>query len=105
MHARQRERGRDVDRLRGGAGHRAAEDRGVQQARQADVAGVASLAPGPLEPVLTRRGPADDLERAGGPLVERVLLDDRPDLLVAALDLLLGPDQSRHVAIASSMLE
>ena len=54
-------------------------------------------------PSCRARRPADHLERPGGPLVERVLLDDGPDLLVAALDLLLGPDQSRHVAIASSM--
>ena len=39
----------------------------------------------------------------GGPLLERVLLDDEPDLLVPALDLLLGADQSRHVRIASSI--
>ena len=48
-------------------------------------------------------GPADDVARAGGPLLERVLLDDEPDLLEAALDLLLGADQSRHVRIASSI--
>jgi hypothetical protein len=34
---------------------------------------------------------------------ERVLLDECPDLLVAALDLLLRLDQARHVRIASSM--
>ena len=43
------------------------------------------------------------LERPGRPLLERVLLDDEPDLLAAALDLLLRADQPRHVRIASSI--
>ena len=34
---------------------------------------------------------------------ERVLFDERPDLLVAALDFLLGLDQPRQLEIASSM--
>ena len=54
-------------------------------------------------PVLARRRPADDRERPRGPLLERILLDDEPHLLEAALDLLLGADQSRHVRIASSI--
>ena len=48
-------------------------------------------------------GSADDLARPGRPLLERVLFDDEPDLLVAALDLLLRADQSCHVRIASSI--
>jgi hypothetical protein len=57
----------------------------------------------PVEPVDPRRGPPDGVERAFGPLVERVLLDDGPLLGVAAFDLLLGADQSRHEPIASSI--
>ena len=56
-----------------------------------------------LEPVDPRRRTADHLERTRGPLLERVLLDDDPDLLASALDLLLGADQPRHVRIASSI--
>ena len=44
-----------------------------------------------------------DIQLPGRPLLEHVLVDDRPDGLVAALDLLLGLDQARQVAIASSM--
>ena len=55
---------------------------------------------------LPRRGPADDLAGALGPLVERVVvaLDHDPLLGVPALDFLLGLDQSRHVRTASSIL-
>ena len=82
---------------------RAAEERGLEQAGQADVAGVARLAAGLLVAVDPGCVAADDVAGAGRPLVERVLLDERPDLLVAALDLLLGADQPRHDRIASSM--
>ena len=75
----------------------------MQHPRQLDVRGVARLAAGPLEAVEARRVPADDVAGPGRPLVERVLVDERPDLLVAALDLLLGLDQPCHVEIASSM--
>src|SRR4029079_19119984 len=61
------------------------------------------LAARALEPVLPRRRLADDVERSVRPLVERILLDDEPDLFVPAFDLFLGPDQSRHVRIASSI--
>src|ERR1700751_3685450 len=47
--------------------------------------------------------PADDPERSRRPLLEHVFLDDDPLLAVAALDLFLGPDQSRHVRTASSI--
>jgi hypothetical protein len=75
----------------------------VQHPGQLEVGGVARLAARPLQPVDPPRVAADDGERPGRPLLERVLLDDGPDLLVAALDLLLGFDQPRQVAIASSM--
>ena len=57
-----------------------------------------------LEPVQAGCRPADDVERALRPLLQRILLDDEPDLLEAALDLLLGADQSRQCRIASSIL-
>src|SRR5919198_388911 len=50
-----------------------------------------------------RRRLPDDRPRPGGPLVERVLLDHDPLLGEAALDLLLGADQSCQVRIASSI--
>jgi hypothetical protein len=75
----------------------------MEHSRQHDVGGETSLAAGAFEPVLARRRPADNVERARRPLVERVLVDERPDLLVAALDLLLGLDQPRQLEIASSM--
>src|SRR5262249_57029824 len=45
----------------------------------------------------------DDLPRPRRPLLERVLLDDEPDLLEAALDFLLRADQPCQVEIASSI--
>ena len=102
MHAREGECRREVERTRPLA-VRAAEDGRVQHPGEGNVRGVPCLAASPLQPVLARGRAADDVERPRGPLVERVLLDDRPDLLVTALDLLLGADQSCHVRIASSM--
>ena len=103
-HAGRRERGREVDpRGRARARVRAADHRGVQQPGQPEVAGVERLAARPREAVRARRRPADDVERPLAPLLERVLVDDEEDLLEPPLDLLLGPDQSRHVRIASSI--
>ena len=76
----------------------------MQHSWQLDVCRVASLAPGALRARDPRSGPADDLAGPGRPLVERVLLDHEPHVLVAALDLLLGLDQSCHDTIASSIL-
>ena len=75
----------------------------MQRSRELEVARVARDPAGLLVAVEAHGRPADDVARARRPLVERVLLDERPDLLVAALDLLLRLDQSRHVEIASSM--
>jgi hypothetical protein len=75
----------------------------VEHPGQLYVRRVARLPPGFLEAVEARRIPADDVAGTGRPLVERILLDERPDLLVAALDLLLGLDQPRQLEIASSM--
>jgi hypothetical protein len=82
---------------------RAAQQRALEHARELDVAGVARLAAGLLVTVEARRVPADDGTGACRPLDERVLLDERPDLLVAPLDLLLRADQPCHVEIASSI--
>ncbi|HUQ21926.1 MAG TPA: hypothetical protein VM049_02835 [Gaiellaceae bacterium] len=70
---------------------------------QLDVRCVAGLAPSLRKAVQARRVASDHITRARRPLVERVLVDERPDLLVPAFDLLLGLDQPRQVAIASSM--
>ena len=75
----------------------------MQHPGQLDVGGEGRLAAHALGPVDARRRPADHLERPGGPLLERVLLDDEPDLLAAPLDLLLRADQPCHVRIASSI--
>ena len=103
MHARRLARRSEVDPLQPSVCVRRAQHGGVQHPRQLQVAGVPGLAAGALQAVHARRGPADDLERPGGPLFERVFLDDEPDLLDAALDFLLGADQSRQCRIASSI--
>ena len=82
---------------------RAVQQRRVEHAGELDVSGVARLAARLLEAVESRRVPADDVAGPGRPLDERVLVDERPDLLVPALDLLLGLDQPRQLEIASSM--
>jgi hypothetical protein len=82
---------------------RTAQHRGVQHPGQLDVRGVAGLAAGALDPGDALGVAADHRQRPDGPLLERVLLDDRPDGLVAPLDLLLGLAQPRQVEIASSI--
>ena len=82
---------------------RAAQERALEHSGELDVAGVAGLPARLLVAVEARGVPAHDRTRPGGPLDECILLDERPDLLVAALDLLLGLDQPCHVLIASSM--
>src|SRR5207244_3662563 len=63
------------------------------------------LAARPLVTVDPRHRLSNRLPWAGRPLVDRrILVDDHPLLGVAALDLLLGADQSRHVRTASSIL-
>src|SRR6266478_8811373 len=75
----------------------------MQHPGQLDVGREARFAAYPLRRVLPHGRPADDGLRPRGPLLQRILLDDEPHLLEAALDLLLGADQSRHVRIASSI--
>jgi hypothetical protein len=75
----------------------------VEHPRQLDVGRVARLAARLGEAVEARRIAADDVTGAGRPLDERVLVDQRPDVLVPALDLLFGLDQPRQLEIASSM--
>jgi hypothetical protein len=70
---------------------------------QPDVGRVARLASRTERAGDSRGGSPHDLARARRPLLERVFLDDEPDLFVAAFDLLLGSDQPCHVAIASSI--
>ena len=101
--AGQRERGREVDPGDVRVRVRRAEHRRVQHPREVEVGGVDGLAAGAFEPVDALDRLPDDPARALGPLLERVLLDDEPDLLVPPLDLLLRPDQPRHVRIASSI--
>ena len=101
--ARRREGRREIDPLHPRPCVRAAKKRGVGEPGQADVAGVTGLAARLLVAVDADGRAADDSARPRRPLVERVLLDERPDLLVAALDLLLRLDQPRQVVIASSI--
>ena len=82
----------------------AAQHGRVQHARQLEIGGVRRLATGFFHAVDTWDRLAHRREWPGRPLIERVLLDDDPDVLVAALDFLLGADQSRQVLIASSIL-
>ena len=103
MHAGRRECRREVDAADAGMGIGRAQHGGVQHPRQLQVGCVDGLASRALEAVDARCRPADDLERPGGPLLQRVLFDDEPDLLVTAFDFLLGADQSCHVRIASSI--
>ena len=76
----------------------------MQHARQAHVRGVTRLTASLRVAVDARRRAADDGTRPGRPLLERVLLDERPDLLVTTFDLLLAPGQARQLEIASSIL-
>src|SRR5438876_4414176 len=83
---------------------RAAEDRRVQHPREGEIRRVARLAANPLLRVDALRALSHGRPRAAGPLLERVFLDDEPDLLEASFDLFLGADQSCHVSSASSIL-
>ena len=102
-HARERERRREVDppHLRVRVGR--AENGRLEHPGQLEVGRVARLAAHAFVAVLTRRRPPDHRERPGGPLLERILLDDDPHLLEAPFDLLLGADQPCQLRIASSI--
>ena len=76
----------------------------MQHSGQLNVRCVARFTPGTLHAVDARDLPTHRGELTGGPLVERILVDDDPLLGVLAFDLLLGANQSRHVPIASSIL-
>src|SRR5581483_7061137 len=104
MHARQRERGREIEVRHACARVRRAKHGGVHHPGKREIGGVDRLPGRALATVDARRRLPDDAAGPGRPLLERVLLDDDPHLLVAAFDLLLGPNQSRHVRIASSIL-
>ena len=103
MDTRERERGREVDPAHGRGGVGRAQDGRVEHPAQTEIGGERGLAAGALEAVDAHGGSTDDLPRAFGPLLERVLVDDEPHLLVAAFDFFLGADQSRHVRMASSI--
>src|SRR5439155_13530248 len=103
MHAGHGERRREIDAADRRGRVRRAQHRRVQHPVQAHVGGVLDLPAGALEAVHPRRRSPDDVARPCRPLLEGVLVDDEPHLLVPALDLLLRADQSRHVRIASSI--
>src|SRR5262249_8954442 len=75
----------------------------VQHPGQTDVGGEARRAAHTLGRIESGRLAADGALRAGRPLRQRILLDDEPYLLEAALDLLLGADQPGQCRIASSI--
>ena len=75
---------------------RATEHCRVEHARELQVGRVPRLAARALGPVIPPCLPADRRSRSRGPLLERILLDDQPDVLVPTLDLLLGLDQPCH---------
>ena len=75
----------------------------MEHPRELEVGGVPRLAADPLRRVEPLGRLADGRARAGRPLLERVFLDDEPDLLEAPLDFLFRANQSRHVLIASSI--
>ena len=102
--ARSRPRRVQVDPCYTRARVRAAQNRDVEHAGQLQVGCVRSLASRPLDAVDAGHLSSDGRQRPFGPLFERVLLDDDPDVLVAAFDFLLGADQSCHVLMASSIL-
>ena len=102
-HSRRRCRRGEIELLHARARMRGPENGRVQHPRQLEIGGVRCLAARPLGAVDARDLAADDRQRAFGPLVENVLLDHDPLLGVAPLDFLLGLDQPRHVAIASSI--
>ena len=102
-HAGCRRRCAEVDPLDVRPGVRAPHEGAFEHPGELDVARVARLAASLLVAVDPRRVPADDRSGTGRPLDERVLLDERPHLLVAALDLLLRADQPCHEPIASSI--
>jgi hypothetical protein len=103
-HTRRLQRTRDVDPVSARVRVWAAEDGRVERAREREVGRVERLAARLRRPIDPLRRPADGRQRSLGPRLERVLLDDDPLLGPAPLDLLLRPDQSRHVRIASSIL-
>jgi len=82
---------------------RAVEQGRVEHPGQLDVRGVARLAARLRMAVEARCIASDDVAGTGRPLDECVLVDERPDLLVATFDLLLGLDQPRQLEIASSI--
>ena len=82
---------------------RRAEDGRVQHPGQLQVGRVEDLPPDPVGSIDARHLPPDDRQGSLRPRVDRVLVDDDPDVLVAAFDFLLGLDQPCQVAIASSI--
>jgi hypothetical protein len=102
-YSRQLERAGELDSLHSRVGIRRAQQDGMQHSRQLHVGRVARLSAHTLGSVLADRVAADDRLRSGGPLRQRILLDDEPHLFEAALDFLLGADQPCQCRIASSM--
>ena len=96
-------RGLQVDRDHTCARVRTAQDSSVQHPRKLQVGREQRLTARPRQSVDARHPLAHRRERSCGPPVERVLVDDDPDFLVAAFDFLLGADQSCQVLIASSI--
>ena len=103
MDARRFESALEIDAVHAGVRMRIAEDGRVEHSRELEVGGVARLAADALGSIDAHGFLSHDGPWAGWPLLERIFLDDEPDVLVPPLDFLLGLDQSRHVARASSI--
>jgi hypothetical protein len=103
VHPRQPERRRKVDLRHARVRIWRAQHRCMKHPGELDVRRVSRFAADALPCVLPHRIVADHRQRPIGPLHERIFLDNEPDLLEPALDLLLGADQSRQCRIASSI--
>ena len=96
MDARRFESALEIDAVHAGVRMRIAEDGRVEHSRELEVGGVARLAADALGSIDAHGFLSHDGPRAGWPLLERIFLDDEPDVLVPAFDLFLGLDQPCH---------
>src|SRR5439155_6020529 len=82
---------------------RTTQNRRVQHSRQLQIGREQRLTAGPRQPIDPGHSSSHRRERSRRPPIERVLVDDDPDFLVASFDFLFGADQSCQVLMASSI--